>query len=131
MSITVGFLVFLTLTVLLLVAVILTGFKAKRKVHLRLVAITIVSLATAIYYAERLGTLYDLEASGRIYPIHLWIAKAATVSYVLPLVTGFLTLKNPGMRRRHRWCAFLVVTLTLAAAVTGAAMVWMSDPLPV
>jgi hypothetical protein len=131
MSITTGFLFFLTLTVLLLIAVIITGFKAKRKVHLPLVAITVLSLCTAIYYAERLGTLYDLEASGRIYPIHLWIAKAATVSYILPLVSGFLTLKNPRMRVRHRWFAFLVVALTVAAAATGATMVWMSDPLPV
>ena len=92
---------------------------------------TVLSLSVAIYYAILLGDLYDFEAAGWIYPTHMWIAKVATASYVLPLTTGLLTLKNPKMRGKHRWCAFLVVALTLAAAGTGAAMVMLADRLPV
>ena len=130
MTITNGFILFLGLTVVLLVAVILTGLRARRRLHLPLVAATVVSLGVAIWYAEQLGTLYDLESAGRIYPIHIWIAKLATASYLLPIGTGIATLKTPKLRRWHRRFAFLVVALTLTAAGTGTAMVSLATRLP-
>ena len=119
----------LVVTVLLLVGVLVTGLRALRKRHLTLVALTIVSLVVTIYWAERLGRLYDLDAAGRIKPIHLALAKTAALSYLLPIGTGIATLKRPRFRSLHRKAAFLVVGLTLAAFVTGTWMMLGARPL--
>lgn len=125
-----GFVLFLLLTVGLLLAVVLTGRAARRRAHVTLVLSTLASLATTIVFAERLGELYDLRAAGAITPIHLALAKATTVAYLLPLVTGVWTTRRPRMLVWHRRCAYLVVALTLACAVTGTWMLLASDPLP-
>lgn len=125
-----GFLVFLAVTLALLGVVVVTGFQAKRRLHLPAVALAVASLGVTIYYAEQLGRSYDLEAAGAIYPIHLTIAKIATVSYLLPIITGIRTLKNPSRKRTHRMVAFLVLGLTVLTACTGTAMVLMAEPLP-
>jgi hypothetical protein len=119
----VGFPTFLVVTVLLLAAVVMTGLKARVRPHLVLVALALASLGTAIWYAEQLGDYYDLEAAGLITPVHLTLAKTTTVGYVLPLVTGILTLRNRRWRKRHLFCAVLILTLTLLTAVTGSWMV--------
>ncbi|MDF1836292.1 MAG: hypothetical protein P1V35_00350, partial [Planctomycetota bacterium] len=98
----VGFLGFLVLTVMLLSGVAWTGFKAKRRLHLRLVVLTVVSLAMAIRYALLVGPHYDLESAGVITPIHMATARIATASYLFPLITGLRTLKHPETRGLHR-----------------------------
>lgn len=129
MSATAGFITFLVTTVLLLGAVLWTGFRAQRKQHIPLVVLTLVSLGTAIYFAEQLGREYDLESAGVIKPVHLALAKIATASYLLPLVTGIRTIFVPKTRRVHRNVAFLVLALTVAALVTGTMMVMAATPL--
>jgi len=129
MGATEGFLTFLFVTVALLVFVVWSGLRARRKVHLTTVAITVVTLATAIYYAEKLGELYDLDAAGAITPIHLTIAKATTLSYLVTVAFGFLTLRNPLLRRRHRAIAFFTLGLTLLAFVTGSWMILAAEKL--
>ena len=124
-----NFILSLVATVALLVAVVATGLKARRRQHLILVACALIGLLTTIYFAEKLGEHYNLDSAGRITPVHLMLAKIATYSFVLPLVTGLITLRKPRWRRRHRWCALLTLTLTLAAAGTGYAMVQMATPL--
>ena len=124
------FLGLLVLTVALLVAVAWTGFKAKRRWHLRLVALSVVSLILSIWAALRVGPYYDLDSAGIITPIHMAAARIATVSYLLPVVTGLRTLKNPANRPLHRKVAFLVIGLTVLAAITGAVMLLMADRIP-
>ena len=126
----IGFATFLGLTVVLLACVTATGLLAKRKIHLVLVAMTLVSLVAAIIFAERLGRLYDLEAAGAIKPIHLFLAKFTTLAYLLPIITGLKTIKNPTWRPWHRRCAFLILALTVVTAVTGVWMIAAADPLP-
>jgi len=118
----VGFLCFLLLTVALLGGVVLTGRAKRRRVHVPLVAATLVSLGTTIFFAERVGRLFDLDSAGVITPIHLALAKLTTFAYLLPLVTGIWTTRRPAMFRWHRRFAYAVVALTLATAATGT---WM------
>ncbi len=130
LSAEIGFLGFLVLTVALLVAVAWTGFKARRRIHIPLVFVAVASLAMAIRYALLVGPYYDLESAGAITPIHMVIARLATAAFVLPVFTGMRTLRNPGFRRLHRMTAFLVIVLTVLAAVTGAVMLLMADRVP-
>ena len=124
-----GFVVFLAVTLVFLGAVFVTGFKAQRKRHIPCVAGAVISLLITIYYAEKLGETLDLESAGRIYPVHLAFAKATTASYLAPLISGFLTLKRPAVRKVHRILAITVLALTLVTAVTGTWMVIAAEPL--
>lgn len=125
----VGFVAFLLLTVLLLAGVVVTGFAAKRRVHLTLVAATIVSLGATIFFAEALGRLYDLKAAGTIYPVHLTLAKITTLAYLLPILSGWRTILKPTFRPWHRRAAFLILALTLTTFVTGTWMLLAAERL--
>lgn len=120
------FLGFLGLTVALLIAVAITGKRGRLRAHLVLVFAALCSLALAIYFALQVGQRYDLEAAGAITPIHMTMARVATASYLLPLVTGLLTLRDRRHRRLHGRFAAVVVVLTVAATVTGALMLLMA-----
>jgi hypothetical protein len=129
-SATVGFSAFLVLTVLLLAGVVATGLKARRRLHIPLVALTLVSLVLTIVFAERLGREYDLASAGVIKPIHLTLAKVTTLAYLLPLATGVRTIFRPTARAWHRRFAFLVLGMTVLTLVTGALMITLAEPLP-
>lgn len=131
MSPGVSFLTFLVVTLTLLGAVVWTGFRERRPLHLTFVVSAIASLGVTIYFAEKLGRLYDLEAAGWIYPLHLAIAKVCAVAYVIPVVTGILTIKNSSNLRLHRAAAFTVLGLTVLTAITGTWMLLASEPLEV
>ena len=126
-----GFVAFLALTLVLLAAVVWTGLRARRRVHLPCVAATLAALGATIWYAEQMGELYDLESAGLITPVHLWLAKGTTLLYLAPLVTGILTIRDARWRPRHRVAAFTVLALTVATAVTGTWMLLASERLPV
>ena len=125
-----GFVVFLVLTLVLLAAVVRTGLRAQRRLHIPCVAVTLASLGTTIYFAEKMGEHYDLSAAGLLTPVHLWLAKATTLAYLAPLTTGVLTIRDPRWRTRHRWCAFVVLGMTVATAITGTWMLLASERLP-
>src|SRR5262245_52547556 len=130
MSVETGFTLFLLLTVGLLGVVVWTGLRARRRLHLSCVAATLAALATTIVFAGRMGAHYDLTKAGLITPVHLTLAKVTTLAYLAPLATGVLTLRNPAWRRRHRFCAFVVLGLTVATAVTGTWMILAAERLP-
>lgn len=111
-------------TVVFLVAVVVTGLRGKITVHIPCVAATLVSLTFAIVFALELGKLYDLPKAGIIFPIHMLIAKVATASYLLPIITGIRTLKSRVHRQWHFRAAMLVLVLTAAASITGTLMLW-------
>ena len=121
-----GFLCFLALTIGLLLVVVATGRRARRRAHLCAVAAAIASLGATIWYAEGMGEHYDLAHAGWITPVHLWIAKTTTLAYLLPITTGILTWRDARWRPRHAVCAYLVLALTLVTAVTGTWMVLAS-----
>jgi len=125
----VGFLLFLVITLVFLSVAVVTGLKASRKRHFVAVAGAVISLLITIYWAERLGTLYDLDEAGFMTPLHLTVAKATSVAYLLPVITGLRTIKNSEGRKFHGRIAFGVLILTVFTAVTGVLMVLMSEPL--
>lgn len=125
-----GFVACLALTLVLLGAVVWTGLRARRRLHLPCVAATLAALASTIYFAVEMGAHYDLAAAGLITPVHLWLAKGTTLAYLAPLVTGVRTLRDPRWRRRHRLCAFVVLALTVATAVTGTWMLLAAERVP-
>ena len=129
MSPDLGFPVFLGVTVLLLAAVALTGLRGLVRVHLLFVALALGSLGTTIWFAEQLGDLYDLESAGAITGVHLAIAKITTLGYLLPLVTGVMTLRNRRYKPLHRVFAFLILGLTALTAVTGSLMLMAAERL--
>lgn len=124
-----GFVVFLALTLVLLAAVVWTGLRARRRLHVPCVAATLVALATTIYFAEKVGEHYDLASAGLITPVHLWLAKLTTLAYLAPLATGALTIRDATWRPRHRVCAFVVLGMTVATAVTGTWMLLAAERL--
>jgi len=130
LSALVGFLLFLALTLACLAGAVSTGLRALRKWHLTCVAGAVACLGATIYYAFGVGKLFDLPAAGWITPVHLWMAKIATASYVLPVVSGVRTIFHPPTRKLHRKIAFLVLSLTVATAVTGTWMLLAAPRLP-
>jgi hypothetical protein len=117
-------------TVVALVVVVITGLRARVRLHIACVALTVALLGATIYYAMRVGELYDLSVAGAITPIHLTLARITTAAFLLPLATGVMTLRNRAHRRLHFKLAMLVLALTAASAISGAIMLWLSEPLP-
>ena len=125
-----GFALFLALTLSLLAAVVWTGLRARRRVHIPCVAATLAALGITIYFAEQMGAHYDLAGAGLITPVHLWLAKLTTLAYLAPLTTGALTIRNATWRPRHRVCAFVVLGMTVVTAITGTWMLLAAERLP-
>jgi hypothetical protein len=128
-STTGGFLGSLALTLCGLGLVFWSGLRARMRVHLPAVAVTVALLGLTIWFAERLGREYDLAAAGAIKPVHLALAKLATAAYLAPLATGVLTWRDRRWRRLHLVAACATLVLTVAAAVTGTWMVFAAEPL--
>lgn len=124
-----GLTVFLLLTVALLALTVATGLRAKRRLHIPSVVLTVVSLGVTICFARELGELYDLEAGGWVTTAHLWTAKLTTACFVLPIASGWRTLKRPETRPLHRRLVVLVLTLVVATTVLGIAMMTLAEPL--
>ena len=125
----VGLTLFLVLTIATLVMVVITGLKARVPLHIALVVTALVFLGCAIYFAVQVGHSYDLKSAGVITPIHLTVAKIATAAYLLPLVSGLLTLRDRKHKPVHFKLAIVALILTALAAVTGSMMLSMARPL--
>ena len=130
MSPALSFVLALVVTLGLLTCVVVTGLRKKRKPHITFVVLALLSLGATIWRAERLGEHYDLESAGAITEIHLMLAKLCVCAYLLPVATGLLSLRRPRLVTWHGRLAFLALGLTIASAVTGTAMLLLSEPLP-
>ncbi len=130
MSAELGFVACLLLTLALLAAVVATGLRARRRLHVPLVFATLAALGVTIYFAKGVGDHYDLGSAGAITPVHLALAKLTTLAYLLPIASGIATLRNPARRRLHRVLAFTVVGMTVLTAITGTWMLAASERLP-
>lgn len=116
-------------TVGALVGAVITGFAARRKQHFCFVGTAVLFLVLSIWAALRLGEYYDLESGGTITRVHLAISRYATGAYLLPVLTGIATLRNPARRKLHRVAAFVAIAITLVTAVTGTWMLIASERL--
>jgi hypothetical protein len=123
----VGFPLCLALTIVLLAGVVLSGRRARLRLHLALVVLALTSLGVTIWFAERLGEHYDLASAGWITDVHLAVAKLSTAAYLLPLATGALTLRDRRHRRLHLRCAIAALLLTLITTGLGLAMILSAE----
>jgi hypothetical protein len=122
----IGFLVCFALTLVFLGLVFVTGFRARRALHVACVLATLGALYVTIQYAYDLGHAYDLPAAGWITPVHLGLAKLNTAAFLLPIATGLRTVFVPTTRRLHKKLAIGVLGLTIVTAITGAIMLWLA-----
>lgn len=119
------------LTLAALVVTLVTGLrwrvKRRRAVHIGSVAVALGCFGWTIAAAYRVGTLYDLPAAGWIYPVHMFLARVATLCLLLPTISGIAILLGDGGHARHRKLAFFAFGMVVLAAVTGA---WMLSAAP-
>lgn len=132
MDILTKFVLAFLLTLVSLLGVMWSGWtwrtKRKRGLHLSLVALTVGLLGFTIVLALELGPAYDLEAAGWIYPVHMALARVATVSLLLPVITGIRVILGGEVGKAHRITALVAFGLVAAAAVTGFWMVYLAPP---
>ena len=124
-----GFVGSLVVTLVLVALAVLTGSKGRRRAHLASVVSTVGSLVVTIVLAVRMGRGYDLEAAGRITPVHLTLARVASLALLAAIVGGILTWRNPRRRPLHQSLVFLALALTVLALVTGTWMVLAAEPI--
>jgi hypothetical protein len=127
---TTGFLSTLAMTLVFLGCAVVTGYRARRALHLTSVGGAVAMLAATIHFALELGELYDLESAGVITPIHLTMAKVNTAAYLLPVVTGLRTLRDPAGRKLHGRVAWAVLVMTVLTSATGGLMLLWAERLP-
>lgn len=124
-----GFLTALLVTVGFLLGAAVTGRARRIRAHVRFVMGAVAGLGVAIWFALALGELYDLEAAGRITPIHLTLARVTTATYLWPLITGPLAYKGRIPTGIHRTGAWLALVMTLASTATGVMMLMGAERL--
>jgi hypothetical protein len=109
-------------TLIALGVVVWSGLRARRGVHVPAVGFALAALGATIFCAYRLGHTLDLESAGIITPIHLTLARAATIALLVPVVLGIRTLFVPATRAWHARAAWFALALVVAAAITGVIM---------
>lgn len=117
---------FTVLTLVGLVATLVTGRCGFRKYHLRLAPLTIGFLVITIVFAERLAMIRDFpEEEMRI---HLYFAWSAAI-LVFPVVASGLGYRaKPALRKVHLVCVILFTIAAVAATSTGIWVYSMSTP---
>lgn len=106
---------------LLLLAVLGTGLRGKRRVHLGFVACFLPVLAVAVYLAEAYGRRFRFDPN--VLGIHLALAWSAVIALLGPIASGLLSLRRTRPHPAHRIFAFLFTALAVAAVATGAVMI--------
>ncbi len=113
------FLLNLGLVVVSLLATIVSGLRAHRRTHLKLVMATVVLLGLAIVQAEIYGRSWSFSAGS--LKVHLFFAFSALVCLPFVVASGVCRLKG-GSIKKHRWSVVCFVGLVLASVATAA---WM------
>ncbi len=108
------------LTVVLLVAAICTGLSKRRRLHLWLGPLTMLSLVVTIVLTEKLMLRYDFPAD--LKAIHLPCAKAGGLLALPVIITGLLLWRREQWRRWHRGALVVWLVSVLLATSTG---LWM------
>jgi uncharacterized membrane protein YozB (DUF420 family) len=120
MSSTVPFWTAFIVTVLLLVVALFTGFTRRRKAHLWLGPLTIISLACTILVVERLSSHYTFQPEELAF--HLIFAKAGGLMAIPVVVTGIWLWRSERARKWHRIMVYLWLASVVTATGTG---LWM------
>jgi len=126
---TVPFWIALVVTVVLIVVTLLTGFLRKRKAHLWLGPLTVISLTIAIVLTERLMGNYTFPEDE--LAIHLVFAKAGGLMAIPVVISGIWLWRTERARIWHRCLVFLWLAAVLTATGTGLWMFALSTAKPV
>jgi hypothetical protein len=108
------------LTVILMGCALVTGHKRRRKIHLVVGPLTIVSLAVAIVLTEKLMRRYTFPADELAF--HLIFAKAGGLLAIPVILSGIWLLRQERARVLHRIAVY--VWLASVAIATGTGL-WM------
>ena len=120
MPTTVPFWISFVVTVVLIAVALVTGFLHKRRPHLVLGPLTMVSLGVAITLTEELMRCYEFPAD--IKATHLIFAKAGGLLGLPVILTGIWLWRSPRARRWHLAAVILWLVGVLTATGTG---LWM------
>lgn len=104
-------------TVLLLVLALVTGFGHRRRAHLWVGPLTMVSLAITIVLTEQLMRQYDFPRGDLDF--HLYFAKAGGILALPVIVTGLWLWRRPKARLWHRAAVIVWLISVLTATATG------------
>ncbi len=125
----IGFFSSLAVTVVLLAGVVVTGKTRRLAVHVRFVAAALLGLVASVYFAIKMGELFDLEKAGVITPIHSGLAKVTSVASLWPPVTGPMAVRGKASLRIHRTGAWFALFMTVVATDTGLMMLYGAERL--
>lgn len=117
---TLPFWIAFVVTVVLMVAALVTGWTRRRRPHLWLGPLTMVSLTVTIVLTEELMRRYEFPAD--VLRTHLWFAKAGGLLALPVIVTGLWLWQRPSARRWHRVAVYVWLVSVLTATGTG---LWM------
>jgi hypothetical protein len=125
-TITLAFWISFAITLLLLVAALVTGFTHRRSVHLWLGPSAVVALVVAIVLAVLMGRL-------RVFPegpmrVHRVFATTAGILAVVVVATGLRLVRRPEGRKMHRAAVLTFMAFALAASGTGVWAFSLSVP---
>ena len=104
-------------TVLLLAASLVTGLTHRRRLHIWLGPLTMLSLTVAIVLTEQLMKRYEFPAE--TLRMHLWFAKAGGLLALPVIGTGLWLVRSERARRWHRIAVLVWILSVLAATGTG------------
>ena len=113
-------------TVLLLVLSLVTGFGRRRRAHLCIGPLTMVSLGVAIYFTEQLMRQYDFP-DGELQ-FHLFFAKAGGLLALPVIVTGLWLWRSEAARLWHRGAVIVWLIAVLTATATGLWLFGLGTP---
>lgn len=125
------FIVSLTVTVLALAAVVVTGVKARRSAHYVFVTLTLASLGWAIGEARLVGDglVFD-GAAASVKTVH-FVAVAATFLLLPLMVVSGVRLHRvecPVRRLQHKRLAWAFLVAVIVTCVLGTAMTMLATP---
>lgn len=107
-------------------AALWSGLTARRRWHLWLGPLGLLSLAVTILLAERLARQRDFPPD--VLRIHLFFAQAGALLALPVVVTGLALARNPRWRRWHRSAVIVFALVAVAATGTGIWMFSLSTP---
>ena len=107
-------------TVLLMASALWTGFRRRRRAHLWLGPLTMVSLTVAIVLTEELASRYQFPPD--VLRTHLIFAKAGGLLALPVIITGIWLWRSERARLWHKIAVFVWIAAVLTATGTG---LWM------
>jgi general stress protein CsbA len=125
---TVPFWIAFVVTVVLMVAALVTGWTRRRRLHLWLGPLTMVALTITIVLTEELVRRYEFPA--QVLRTHLWFAKAGGLLALPVIATGVWLWRRPRARVWHRIAVLVWLVSVLCATGTGLWMFAQGTPKP-